>query len=594
MPPRRRWPWGSRGASSRPCRAWVALLIALLPLLFTGEALLRGRLYGPADLYATSDPWHAIAAREGAPPPANPILSDLAFANLPWRAAVRDAAANGRLPLWNRFVLAGNPLLGTAQAGVLHPATWLGLWLPVPLSFTFSCAFTLFLALLSAFLFFSDYRLPPFAALLGAVGWGFSTFVLFWLGWSVGPATATFPLLLLGLRRLAREPGRRAIGLTAAALWLSFCGGHPESFFHGAAAAAVYFLWELFGTSTSTSTSTSARGRGPAIGAALAAGVLALLLTGPQLLPLLEAIPHSAEYRARRQALARGAVRASPCRSPRPRGGCCRTCCRSRTESTGRVPCRRGVATARGCRWVTPARCFSRSPPWGLPPSAPRAWPRDLPGLPRGGAPVRGERSGPPRPGVASARLRPGPQLPARVSRGPRPSGLAAFGAAHLIAEPAAARRLVLISGAVGLALVVAFQIAQPVFADRSLPESFTWTQLLYEVVPVALLGLAALVLPARARVPAALVLLCGQRFLEMRGVYPTLPAEGSRRPCRVSRPRAATLLRASSRPARSFGRTARPSTVSRTCAATNPWCSTDSRTRIRCGAARSPRRSTW
>ncbi len=135
---------------------------------------------------------------------------------------------------------------GPRRPGVLHPATWLGLWLPVSLSFTFSCAFTLLLALLSAFLLFSDFRLGPRAAMAGAVGWGFSTWMLFWVGWSVGPSTATFPLLLLGLRRLARSPGRASIGLTAAALWLSFCGGHPESFFHGVAAGGVYFLWELY------------------------------------------------------------------------------------------------------------------------------------------------------------------------------------------------------------------------------------------------------------------------------------------------------------------------------------------------------------
>jgi len=129
----------------------AAIVLALLPLVFTGKAVFRGELYGPADLYSTSDPWRAAAEARGAPAPANPILSDLAFANLPWRAAVREAFANGRFPFWNRFVLAGNPLLATAQAGVFHPATWLGLWLPVPSSFTFSCTFTLFLALLSGF-----------------------------------------------------------------------------------------------------------------------------------------------------------------------------------------------------------------------------------------------------------------------------------------------------------------------------------------------------------------------------------------------------------------------------------------------------------
>jgi hypothetical protein len=504
-----------RFVSAIPLRA--ALILGLLPLLFTGEALLRGRLYGPADLYASSDPWRAIAAGEGSPPPANLIVSDLAFANLPWRAAVREAFANGRLPLWNRFVLAGNPLLGTAQAGVLHPATWLGLWLPVPLSFTFSCAFTLFLALLSAYLFFTDFRLRASAALVGAAGWGFSTYVLFWLGWSVGPSTATFPLLLLGLRRLARAPGRASIGLTAAALWLSFCGGHPESFFHTTAAGVVYFLWELAG----------ARGTGRAarsIGASLAAGVLALLLAGPQLFPLLEAIPHSAEYRARREALAQGGRRQSvpiaqalrrmlPDVLPFAHGIYGRSPVEIRGDGSG-MPL--GYAGA----VLFPLAAF------GLARRRPAERGRVIflvffaAGLLYGAsAPVVHD---------VTARL-PGFALALNYRLvflgGFGISGLAAFGVQALVEEERRRKKLALACGAVGLFLVVAFQLAQPVFVDRGLPSDFVQTQFLYEVVPVALLGFAALFLPVRALVPSALVLFCVQRFLEMRGVYPTLPA---------------------------------------------------------------------
>ncbi len=327
-------------------------MLALLPFAFTGKAMLIGELYGPSDLYSTADPWKALGPG-GAPQ--NPILSDLAFANLPWRAAVRESLAHGRLPLWNRFVLAGGPLLGTAQAGVLHPSTWLGVWLPVPLSWTFSCTFTLFLGLLAGFLFFRDFGLGTRAALVGAVGWGFSTYLVFWNGWSVGPSTATFPLLLLGLRRLARAPGLPAMGVTVAALWLSFCGGHPESFFHCVAAGGIYFLWELAG---------AARLRRPrAIGMALAAGGLALLLCGPQLFPLLEAIPHSAEYRARRQAVGGAAGRQSvalgaavdrllPDALPFAHG------------IYGKSRVDEGRNDARACPSGTRARCSSRSRAW--------------------------------------------------------------------------------------------------------------------------------------------------------------------------------------------------------------------------------------
>ena len=494
-----------------------AAILALLPLVFTGEALLFGRLYGPADLYTTAEPWRTAAAQAGAAPPANPILSDLAFANLPWRAAVREAAANGRLPLWNRFVLAGNPLLGAAQAGVLHPATWLGLWLPVPLSFTFSCAFTLFLALLSAFLFFADFRLPSSAALAGAIGWGFSTYLLFWLGWSVGPSTATFPLLLLGLRRLAREPGLPAIGLTAASLWLSVCGGHPESFFHAVAAGGVYFLWELAGARP--------KGRVRSVGASLAAGLLALLLGGPQLFPLLEAIPHTAEYRQRREAAAAGEGRQS-------------------------VPVRDSASRllpdllpfAHGLFGRSPVQ-YLRGDGSGMPlgyagavlfPLAALGLARRPPdGRGRGifaGFLVAGLLYGASAPILhdLTARL-PGFHLALNyrlVFLAPLGlAGLAAFGAAALSEERIGLKKAVFACGSIGLVLVLAFQGAQRVFAERALSPDFVRAEFLYEIVPVALLGFLALFVPARAFVTAALVLLCAQRYFEMRGVYPTLPA---------------------------------------------------------------------
>jgi hypothetical protein len=501
-----------------PVPARAAIALALLPLLFTGEALILGRLYGPADLYATAEPWKTLAAERGAPAPSNSILSDLAFANLPWRAAVRESVANGRLPLWNRFVLAGNPLLGAAQAGILHPATWLALWLPVPLSFTFSCAFTLFLALLTAFLFFADLRLPSPAALVGAIGWGFSTYMLFWLGWSVGPSTATWPLLLLGLRRLAREPGLASISLTAAALWLSLCGGHPESFFHGVAAGGVYFLWELAGVRSN-------RHAGRAVGASLAAGVFAVCLSGPQLFPLLEAIPHTAEYRHRREAVSRG-------------------------ESRQSVPAREAVRRMRPHLLPFAHGIFGKSPVQtvrgdgsGMPLGYAGAVLFPLAAIGLAARPPDGRGRG-----IFAAFLGAGllfgasaPILHDLTDRLPvfalalnyrlvflaalGLAGLSAFGVAALAENRVPRKKVAFASGAVGLVLVTAFQIARPVFEERILSPDFVGTQFLYEVVPLALLGLAAVFFPVRGFVTAVVVLLCAQRYVEMRGVYPTLPA---------------------------------------------------------------------
>ena len=506
-----------RFVSSIPTRAGLAL--ALLPLVFTGKAMLLGRLYGPSDLYFRFDPWKRLAAEQHIGEPANPILSDLAFANLPWRAAVREAAVNGRAPLWNRFVLAGNPLMGSAQAGILHPSTWLGLWLPVALSWTFSCAFTLFLALLCGFLFFRDLDLEVRPALIGAVGWGFSTYVVFWNGWSVGPSTASFPLLLLGLRRLALSPGRGSIALTAAAIWLCLCGGHPESAFHVCAAGGLFFLWELIPRRR--------RAAVRSIGAAATAALLALLLAGPQIVPLAAVIPHSAEYRARRLTLAHGGARQSVALPEA-----------ARRLLPDLLPFAHGIY---GKSPVQAARDDGSGMPLGY--SGAILFPLALLAFPSGRTTASRERTaflvfsaaglayGASLPGLMDVTaMLPGFGLALNYRlvflAGLGLSGLAALGAQQLEAGKSA-RSLTLAAAACGLALCLAFLAARGALRERGLSDEFAMTALALEVVPLLALAIAGRLRRAAGAqlASAALGLLVAQRGLEMAGTYPTLPA---------------------------------------------------------------------
>jgi len=518
--------WAVYAASTALCMALAsrfigrvprgaALALALLPLVFTGKAMLLGRLYGPSDLLAASPPWSAAAATSS--PAVNPILSDLAFANLPWRAAVRDALSNGRFPFWNRFVLGGNPLLAAAQAGIFHPATWLGILLPLPLSWTFSCAFTLFLGLLAGYLFLRDLALPAPAALIGAAGWGLSTYLVFWNGWSVGPATATFPLLLLGLKRLARG-GERGISITVAALLLSLAGGHPESLFHSTAAAGLFFAAELVARRGSGGRKTKR-----ALGGALAAGALALLLSGPQLFPLLEAIPRSAEYRTRSRAVAGGVTSQSV---PAP-------------EAAARlVPAI--LPFAHGIYGKSPVQA-ERADGSGMPLAYAGAV--LLPFAALGAARRREGRAlflaaaaaglllGASAPGLIDVLTRlPGFSLALNYRlvflAGFGLAGLAALGAEGVI-EDGGGKRLAIAAAISALVLAAALAAARGIFRDRALPGDFVAAQALFEIAPVVFLAAAALVWQRRAgrAIAAGLVLLAAQRGLEMGGTYPTRPA---------------------------------------------------------------------
>jgi len=270
-----------------PVRLRVCLILAAAPLLFTGKALLTGGVYAPIDILYDANPFGAHRLELDVPPDRTPLLADVVYQQIPWRAAVRRAYSEGRFPLWNPSVLAGEPLLALQQAAPLHPGTWIGMLLPLPQAWSFDMSLRFLLALVSAFLFLRELGCGELAALLGALGWAFSNWMVFYLGVPVMPAAAPFPFLLLGLRRIARVPDRAGAAITVAALLLSVSAGHPETLFHSCAAASLYFLFAL-----------AHRGGGHRVRSiltALAAGVLALGLSAVVLLPLREALAQSGE-----------------------------------------------------------------------------------------------------------------------------------------------------------------------------------------------------------------------------------------------------------------------------------------------------------
>ena len=269
----------------------VAVLLSLAPLLLTGKAMLTAGVYAPLDIAYQAHPLAAHREEMGIDETRTPILGDVVYQEIPWRKAAREAMKNGRLPLWNRFQLAGEPLLAVQQPAVLHPSTWIGFLLPLAQAWTFEMSFRHFLALLAMYLFLRELGCREMAALLGAVGWGFSDYLVFFAGYPLSPAAAPFPLLLLGLRRLAREPDRVAVGIIVVALLLNVTSGHPETLLHAVAGAGVYFLFDL--------AFTERRRRSKALGLSLVAGAITLGLSAVLLLPLVEALPHTAEHAMR-------------------------------------------------------------------------------------------------------------------------------------------------------------------------------------------------------------------------------------------------------------------------------------------------------
>lgn len=287
--------WAATAAAARwvsPIRTRARWALALLPLVATGAALVRGDVLAPIDRAWAAEPLASARAEWGVELASPAVLHDVHAQMVPWRKAVRWAFAHGEWPLSNPFVLGGDPLAPSAVPAVWHPVNLLALLLPLPQSYTFAAAATLLLAALAMFLLARDVGCREEVALLAAAGWAYSSYVGFWLQWPQGPAAAATPLFWLGARRAARAPGAANAALVGAGGLLLLLSGHPESALFAATSGGVVFLAEL----------AAARPRrvGAAIRTALAGGLAALALAAVDLLPFLDALGQTAQHAERR------------------------------------------------------------------------------------------------------------------------------------------------------------------------------------------------------------------------------------------------------------------------------------------------------
>ncbi|HEV7570157.1 MAG TPA: YfhO family protein [Thermoanaerobaculia bacterium] len=274
----------------QPMSRTAAIVLVLLPLCFTGRALLTGKVYAPTDLPFMSEPLNAYAAEFGVPKVHNGTLSDLYCQIIPWRSAVRTAFASGQWPLLNPFMLCGDILAAAAQPAPYDPFNLLGMLIPLPPSLTFAAAMTFFLAGFGAFVFMRLLGCGELAALVTAAGWMFSGNVAFFVGWPLARSWVYLPLIFFAVRLVVREASIRGGVILLIALTLLILSGHPESLLHVTAVGAAYGLFEI---------ATTRKRIGRAIAIASTSGIVALLLTSIFLLPFLEASQQTLELRTR-------------------------------------------------------------------------------------------------------------------------------------------------------------------------------------------------------------------------------------------------------------------------------------------------------
>jgi len=213
---------------------------------------------------------------------------DLFLYFYPQAQVVHESLCTGIIPLWNPYVLCGQPLVGNPQSSVFYPTTALLTVLPVWLYFTVNLFLHVTLAGLGAYLYLRRRCGDRLSALLGAMTFCGSGFLIARLQFPPMAQSAIYlPWLLLLIDRLVDRPRVQDSALLALAVALALLAAHTQTAYLGFACGAAYAMARLYQIRRHAARAWRA------FGGMTAGLLLGILGASVQLLPTLQLLPLS-------------------------------------------------------------------------------------------------------------------------------------------------------------------------------------------------------------------------------------------------------------------------------------------------------------
>ncbi len=162
---------------------------------------------------------------------------------------VRGALHQGQLPLWNPYMLCGQPYVGNPQTALFYPITALLPFVPVWLFLSLNSLLHVFLSGAFTYRFLQRWTLRRVSALSGALVYMGSACLLGRLQFPPMIQTAAyFPLVLACLDACIDTPGPRAGFSLAAVVGLTLLAAHPQVAYLIFACALCYAWMRLWAT----------------------------------------------------------------------------------------------------------------------------------------------------------------------------------------------------------------------------------------------------------------------------------------------------------------------------------------------------------
>jgi hypothetical protein len=161
----------------------------------------------------------------------------------PWRVHAAEALREGRLPLWNPYVLCGTPFLANFQSAVFYPPNLLHCVFGVATAAKIIIALHLWLSGVFTWMLCRLLGAGRWASLAGGIAFAFCAPQLLRVPaghWGVSCAIAWLPLVLFCAEWMLRRPGAWAFLAGTLAVALQVLSGVPQYVLITAIAVAVY------------------------------------------------------------------------------------------------------------------------------------------------------------------------------------------------------------------------------------------------------------------------------------------------------------------------------------------------------------------
>lgn len=281
-------------------------LFLVLAVVFFAPVLSGNASLVPFDNLYRFPPWNAFAAQNGVTQAHNPLLDDLILENYAWKNFIRESLRAGEIPLWNPYILAGQPFLAAGQNAALYPFGVVFLILPLARAYAVFAVLHYWLAACAMYFLARVLGLRSFAATISGVVYAFGGFMVVSVVFPMVVSAATWLPAILAFVELAlragseRSPQRseaRELFFALCAgvlLGVQFLAGHVEVSYYVLLVLAFYAAWRIV---TNALPSLKRRGWGRFARDLLRAGAIILgivllgfMLAAIQIIPLYELV----------------------------------------------------------------------------------------------------------------------------------------------------------------------------------------------------------------------------------------------------------------------------------------------------------------